>query len=314
MKILDTHGSKIFSNWEQIRNKIYKVDIYDLARWFYEDNTKEYYDYQKDFPCVVCPWPLAWFEFKTPKVSNNEGQLVTINKYDIYSGVLVETLEIPEDQRDRIPHEIDPALKLFPPATSIESVVHVKLPRTPRWVSRIDAFFVDKESDTVFHVSTIVDYLDTTGKLMPEIRRVCAGDSLARMFPDTVNQKDLVTDSVRVVHPVLFALSLCHCKGEVSFKEVKVPEKVAKKRVKAGKPPGETYSTLIIKSFQDRMRGNKAEGESSMDRAFHFVRAHFHTYTPEHPAFGKLVGSFFIPFHTRGKLEKGVRSHGYKIE
>ncbi len=71
-------------NWDYLKQQhnlpddIVPVDIAEVATWFFEEDATDYRDYREDFPCVVSPWPAAWFEFPAPRWSNEEGRLVRL--------------------------------------------------------------------------------------------------------------------------------------------------------------------------------------------------------------------------------------------
>jgi hypothetical protein len=46
--------------------------------------------------------------------------------------------------------------------------------------------------------------------------------------------------------------------------------------------------------------------------AMHIVRGHFSTYD-EKPLFGKWRGTWFVPSHLRGSLERGLAGKDYRV-
>jgi hypothetical protein len=65
--------SLLARNWDYLKRQhglpddVVPVDITETARWFFEEDDTDYRDYREDFPCVVSPWPAAWFEFPAPQ-------------------------------------------------------------------------------------------------------------------------------------------------------------------------------------------------------------------------------------------------------
>ena len=114
-----------------------------------------------------------------------------------------------------------------------------------------------------------------------------------------------------MMQPVLFALSLLHCKNVTTEDQPATPAKVAKKRRERGIRDVQ-FKTLVVKPMRQRLRSEgKGEGPA---QALHFVRAHFKAYTAEAPLFGKHVGRYFWGMHAAGSSEQGTVVKGYKLK
>lgn len=55
-------------------------------------------------------------------------------------------------------------------------------------------------------------------------------------------------------------------------------------------------------------------GSGGAEKARHMVRGHFATYTEENPLFGKYTGTYWKPWHVRGKAANGITVTDYKVE
>lgn len=91
-------------NWDYLKQQhnllddIVPLDIAEVATWFFEEDATDYRDYREDFPCVVSPWPAAWFEFPAPRWSNEEGRLVRLPTLPgLRYGFLVRAVELAAD-------------------------------------------------------------------------------------------------------------------------------------------------------------------------------------------------------------------------
>src|SRR5512137_822537 len=95
------------------------LDISETDKWFFEEDDTDYSDYREDFPCVVSPWPAAWFEFPAPEWSNNNGQMVKLPTIPgLRYGFFVQAHELKEEDRVE-------ALRHDPLLTALESTDRV---------------------------------------------------------------------------------------------------------------------------------------------------------------------------------------------
>jgi hypothetical protein len=122
--------------------------------------------------------------------------------------------------------------------------------------------------------------------------------------------------------PVLFALTLMHCKN-VNLATVTTPLPLAmnkskrRKQIKERKkyPPFERHTVVIHdkKTGQIVRRGLGQQIVASHKR-MHLVRGHFSTYTEVAPLFGRVVGRFWIPAHLAGLASEGIIDSDYRLE
>lgn len=109
----------------------------------------------------------------------------------------------------------------------------------------------------------------------------------------------------------LYGLGLLNCKN-IDAVDVAFRPSVAQRR--AWKiPSGEIkYKVIVVNApGTTRSRRKKTEGEHT-ERSWHICRGHFKNYTAERPLFGRFVGSFWTPSHTRGSREVGVLLKDYE--
>ena len=71
-----------------------------------------------------------------------------------------------------------------------------------------------------------------------------------------------------------------------------------------------SYHTIVLPGAAGNGNGN---GQGAGTTRLHTVRGHFATYTPEAPLFGKLVGTYWRPWHLSGNPERGVIESDYKL-
>ena len=112
---------------------------------------------------------------------------------------------------------------------------------------------------------------------------------------------------------VITALNFLHCRN-VKSRECQYPRKTIKKAIRSGRPYFEKYYTLEIGSIKEKLNKEGKAEEVGLRKAFHICRGHFKTYTDEKPLFGKHVGVFWCPDHTKGDLEIGRIEKHYKLK
>lgn len=112
---------------------------------------------------------------------------------------------------------------------------------------------------------------------------------------------------MRHLLPYMYAVSLLNCKN-VEYREVKG----RRPKNRLGKP-GVRHSEIVLPASA-YSRSTPGEPGVKGKVAFHKVRGHFATYTPEKPLFGKLVGRYWIPSHIRGDTKNGIVESAYRIE
>jgi len=104
-------------------------------------------------------------------------------------------------------------------------------------------------------------------------------------------------------------LMFLNCKN-IGTKTINAPEKLNKKRKKAGKKPIYSYKTLIIKPT---LKNEKSIPKHLWENRIHLARGHFKTYTKDNPLFGKHTGMYWWQPQVRGN-KKGIIHKDYKIE
>lgn len=123
------------------------------------------------------------------------------------------------------------------------------------------------------------------------------------------------------IAPVLFALTLMHCKN-VTLDRVTAPLPLSNKKSKRRKQieerrkhPAFERHTVVIRDRKGRVvqAGQRLQGAA---KGLHWVRGHFHTYTPDRPLFGnpKLHGRFWVPAHISGLNPERVIESDYLLE
>lgn len=110
--------------------------------------------------------------------------------------------------------------------------------------------------------------------------------------------------------PLMYGLSLAHCKNVKLVTETR--SRADRRRAEREGRDLVQYRRIVIDGTLVRRVGGKAAPSSEpRTKALHIVRGHFATYTAEAPLFGRHVGRFYHPAHTRGSVDAGVVSKDY---
>jgi hypothetical protein len=306
VKMIDRHGKQMIRDCEAFKREASIVDISNVGKWFYEDDDREHWDLD-DFPSMLSPWPVSWFEYRVPQTSNSDGVLVPLATQLSARGraaygtlCLTGKLDDPDEAM-----ESDPLLSLLAEASGVDEG---GLPRIDHWPSRpafMSVFrqFLEVDEELLPLILTVAHYLDEAGRAIPECSRINAAPEQFAPHANSMNGGLL---------PVYYAISLLHCKN-VGIATTAVPEKVRQKRLKAGREPGVSFKTLVIEPLRAQARREASGGEASSKRAMHIARGSFATYTEEKPLFGRVTGTFWRPAHVRGGRRDARTEKEYEI-
>jgi hypothetical protein len=122
-----------------------------------------------------------------------------------------------------------------------------------------------------------------------------------------------VADFASALNPVLFAISLLHCKN-IELSDLPPPSRQIRRLAERKGMEIVRYKTLVIEPFKKQVRHEARQaGESEIHRALHICRGHFREYSEERPLFGKYAGRFWVPMHARGSKEHGEVRKDYKV-
>lgn len=297
------------------------VDISEPVRFFYEDSSREEWDFREDFHCTASPFQFAWYECAAPRWSNNEGERIagpgTINSR---LGWAVSCIPIPLEQRATAPQE-NPLVSLFfqQAGEAAAKIMRFDGPAPTRG-DEIPAFMQSATSywrtraGQLLRVAVQFDYLDEQGLPIINARRTLV---LNKTLNDALQTREALADeALGIAHatfmPLAFAVGFLHCKN-VSLVPVEIPEKVKRKRIARGQHPGVEFKELRIEPMKRILRTEGRSGEVGLKRALHICRGHFATYTEERPLFGKIAGTFWMPAHVRGSKDAGEVRKSYKV-
>lgn len=187
---------------------------------------------------------------------------------------------------------------------------------------------VDKRrQDAMVVLTTRKD--DGTHSMLAMMLTHFVGDSVVHKMPNTMHAIAGIADTGEVISvlrgyygeeqnenfnghlaPGWLAIAWMNCRN-LTLEQTGPNAAVRRKREKHGALGGLDYCRIVIEP-KHRKRWEKSAGTSA--HRFHTVRGHLARYTADKPLFGKYVGTFWKPSHTRGNLDLGRLNHEYHVQ
>lgn len=303
-----SHRFEYMSNIEARQRAIeaprFRID--DITEYFYAGTDQEYWDLGEDFPCVRPPFNTIWCETDAPTeiVSESYGQREWPRH--LISGwaamMMYERADTPE-ARGRILKLPDAEAKVLTEAANVVGTLMVSI-----WVvsHKYPRPSLDPEA-------TAVLFLNESGEIVK--LNSASGKTLSpwffppRLAPLMEGEEPLSDIFRRTLDPCLLAVSLLHCRNTIK-REEPLPRFIRKQKDRVS-TQDKFYSLQVGGMRQVIAEATAAEGGTK--RAFHICRGHFATYTEAAPLFGKLVGRYWVPPHTRGSVEAGRIHKTYRV-
>lgn len=143
--------------------------------------------------------------------------------------------------------------------------------------------------------------------------RTCGGDpadhisAISRYSEATRRANSEMVLTTLAVPLVAFALANCRNVVQRDRGYTSVPA-----RWRESGHPRLRYRVLAIDGRASPQRQG-ASANTGKRLSLHIVRGHFARYTPEKPLFGKYVGQFWMPQHTRGSADVGTVVKDYAV-
>lgn len=118
----------------------------------------------------------------------------------------------------------------------------------------------------------------------------------------------LATDTY--LHVLGLGISFMHCKNVE--KDARPVENKPRWHHQT-KCPIIKFRTLDIAPMRQVLRREGESETNGIKKALHICRGHFATYSEDKPLFGKYVGQFWRPSHTRGDIKAGAVVKDYSV-
>lgn len=297
------------------RTKIQPVNITAAARWYYEDNSQEDWDYRDDYPAITPPFPLMWMEYESPRFINSNNNIIQVPKEIDSIGCMSICIGIKEGMgREVIAQDVlrrmvtDAAASMSIPLTgevymdSRRNQAALDAGREARWIG-IWKLFVSTQAGRLNPMETVAAYVDENGQMITE-------NYLVWGARDRLEYLKKLGASSAALGAFFFATSLMHAKN-VSLESVAVPDAIRRRRIK-DKKPCLTFKVLQINPIRQQV-ARDGSGGSGAKRAMHIVRGHFKDYRNGGGLFGKMKGLYWWDMHVAGDIANGQVVKDYAI-
>jgi hypothetical protein len=119
-----------------------------------------------------------------------------------------------------------------------------------------------------------------------------------------------------LLQPCLMTICFLHVKN-ITMERMEPPKPLVKKAMKRYGEPLCTYHVLKIQPFKKVLETEGHVAQTGIRHALSICRAHFHHYGEQFGKgllFGKISGTFYIPSHIRGSIERGMVDKSYRLE
>lgn len=290
------------------------IDIHALAQWFYVENPKDYWDYEKDFVSLALPFESAWFEFAYPMKYNAGGKFITIP--DVSGLPLWQAVHAIQKDVEDVPDRkiITDALGASWYANAqnqplnrnrlVDAAMYraINAGQEIKWITYYQPVVGDKH--TSMSPGIVILHLDKYGRLVGIPQEV--------IDPRTGWNKDSA-DIIALTWPALYAISMLHCKN-VDLVDGSGQQK-KKKSSRGRKERTSTavqYKVLSIKPMHGRSSGPGVAMNNL--NAMHFCRGHFKDYRDGRGLFGKYNDIYWWTPQMRGNRSEGKIEKTYRIE
>ena len=285
------------------------VDISNCADYFFE-HEKEEWDIAVDFPCAMLPWPIAWLEYKQPKISTDRGKFVAEWPTDMYNGCVIGQIPIKEAHSQTVIAEDGmgqywrsslpvPLQETHAMKARRQDAINraLAMDRKARWMITFNLLTSIGPRIAVLGFASL--YLDFLGQVIPEC---------ILLIPNSETPHEGMTS---LLYPYLYALGLLHCKN-VELVDAPI-QRATRRRWKKEKRPDIVFKTLRVHPMRAQKRYTTEGGHSGEKKRFHICRGHFKDYRKGGGLFGRLNGIYWWEQHTRGDSEQGVIVKDYHV-
>ena len=249
----------------------------NVANYLMQENDKEVFDIQKDFPVVSPPWETYVVYWSMPEWTKSS-EVGVVDR-----GIRGLNIE------------------LF-------TLVH-SFKEKDGWVLALSIFLKCKNVVEFFGVE-VLPINKEGGCSITSNQKIPIGvdPELVKKFGEnTVN--DIHTEARNVV---LMANCFCNCKN-VEKAQNNLDERLIKRRQRDGKIPVKKFYTLNISPMFSGTQSSIGNINGS-EKSFHICRGHFKHFTNEKPLLGKHTGAYWWGMQVKGSKDVGIINKDYNIK
>lgn len=277
---------------------------------FYAAHDRQFWRLKEDIPNWAPPFEEFFAEWDHPVAAKwNVPEPVTSN-IAYQHGFYCRT--IPSSER----LFFSQALKVLPSMTHMDGSQVLRLDscskilldsEQAKWVLACSAWGSCSQKPScgrpIFHGVNSALFISSTGKLVEFM--VWGAKPILH-----VSHSDLEGYWKCLHHILGLGLSFCHCKNVTVTEQAQDRGERWHRRTKT---PILKFHTLNIDPMKKIIRREGQSDQVGLAKALHICRGHFATYTPEHPLFGKYVGTYWRPDHVRGSIQAGAVVSDYNV-
>lgn len=292
------------------------VDVTNVADYFAINDRYNQTFISEDFWSAVPPWPLAFYEWREPKLwSTGDGSL-RVDAKGVRRGALVITADTWKgaqeidraDQGRALTHN---ALNLLAQQYGLT----VDLADMPwRWVLTFcHGISIESQPAVRFPLWLSVMGMTDDGRVgqLKDNRPAVLNAPYAPYLLELERQEAL-DHMFTPLHIITLSNMFANARGITVVDNVP-PDKLNKATVKRHGVPLVRYYSLEIDPLRKRLEQEGQIATSGLKKALHLCRGHFATYTADKPLFGHYVGTVWVPAHMRGSVKHGAVIKDYRI-
>lgn len=266
---------------------------------FNEEKDGKSWRYDTDFPNIAPPFSSWWMEYKVPR---NIEHLKGLNAIGVF--VNIWDMQVEALMPDNLLTGAKPLLDSLPKD------------RPPRWlcqwqmVMEGDGAMLGAGAAMVM-VSAIAEDGKPIGGVLGSVSS-CFYTNDDEKTPKNPTVIELVGTAVDLLHPMLLALSMMHCRN-VTLVEGTIPRHERRRAEKEKVRAPLRFSTVNIAPMTRILRDEGKSGSHGLQKAMHICRGHFKHFD-EKPLFGRVTGTFWWGSMVRGTSSRGKVVHDYEVK
>jgi hypothetical protein len=286
MKFLEKHNATILEgNNTPLTRSVVPVDISQIADWYFQEAEVYETNLRDQFPSVVAPFPVTYFEYKIPatwKVRNPKTEVFDLVKTphdatDKFACLIIQE-KLPDNFTGHDPYEGQVLNQIL---------AGLKEPAKPRF-KQFTFFFAGNHEDCV-PACWVTNYVDENGRMMggpvSDIHHTLRSRS-------SQPEGEAYGDLIRCYgYPIYFALSLLACKN-VSLRARGISDKDRKQAARVKSIPFD-YRDVVIAPLRKSITAGEHGPGNGIVTAMRIAGGHWKDYTQGNGLFGKVHGRFW---------------------
>lgn len=287
-----------------------RIRIDDVASYYLSGTSQEVWQ-PEDYPFLIPPYDALWLEGRLPNTISSDVYGLQDNKGPLAVAEVAAYIQRSDACGGRLRDSL--------PRSHVAA-----MPANARHILSMSLYCRTTWNQDLIPDLVVMRFLDdsgamigTDGKFGINITTNAALRLRDRAIAKGIDPNDFVREYGRLVmaaagNPSFLALSFLNCRN--SDVDETTPARAFRRQMERSNQPLARYYVLSIPAIRKATSERMSITGESLQRALHFCRGHFATYTDEHPLFGKHVGRFWKPAHVRGQSSSGVVVKDYALK